>query len=120
MEPYERSKLADALKSQLFAPGETIVQEGAVGSIFFVLEQGMAVANKKGPDGKEEVVMRYKPGDYFGELALLRNEPRAASVLVEGDEEAKVCYLNRSAFKRLLGPLEDLMKKNSIRYNTRH
>ena len=35
---------------------------------------------------KEKEVMNYKPGDYFGELALLKDEPRAASI------KAKVFY----------------------------
>jgi cAMP-dependent protein kinase regulator len=33
--------------------------------------------------GKEDVVYDYKPGDYFGELALLRDAPRAANIVAD-------------------------------------
>lgn len=44
-------------------------------------------------------MLEYKRGDYFGELALLKNEPRAASV--EAKTEAKVCKIDRKSFKTL-------------------
>lgn len=64
--------------------------------------------------GKEENVKSYSQGDYFGELALIKNEPRAASVVALTD--CKLLSLDRSAFKRLLGPLENLLKRNSEAY----
>ena len=48
-------------------------------------------------------VMEYRRGDYFGELALLKNEPRAANIIAK--TELKVASLDRHSFKRLLGPL---------------
>ena len=58
--------------------------------------------------------MEYKPGDYFGELALLKNEPRAANVIAKS--KVKVASLNRDSFMRLLGPLEDILKRNLQAY----
>lgn len=49
-------------------------------------------------------------GDYFGERALLKNEPRAANVIAKGN--CIVVALDRHSFKRLLGPLEDILKRN--------
>ena len=54
--------------------------------------------------------MQYKVGDYFGERALIKNEPRAANVIAKTD--CTVVILDRHSFKRLLGPLEDLLKRN--------
>ena len=56
----------------------------------------------------------YGPGDYFGELALLKNEPRAANVIAK--TKLKVVSLDRNSFKRLLGPLDDILKRNMDSY----
>jgi cAMP-dependent protein kinase regulator len=57
------------------------VREGERGDTFYFLETGECVATKKGENESPEIVFQYKSGDYFGELALLRNAPRAASII---------------------------------------
>lgn len=52
----------------------------------------------------------YSSGDYFGELALLRGEPRAASV--KAKTAVTLVSMDRHAFKRMLGPLEEILKRN--------
>ena len=77
MDIYERSKFADAVKEQKVEAGEKIITKGEEGETFYILLEGEAQATLD--DNK--VVMNYGPGDYFGELALLRGEPRAANVI---------------------------------------
>ncbi|KAL8737764.1 MAG: hypothetical protein Q9181_001354 [Wetmoreana brouardii] len=105
---YERSKIADALETQKFADGQTIIQEGDKGEAFFMVEQGEAEVFKK--DAGEQAIKLYKKGDYFGELALLDDKPRAASVVAKG--ECKVATLGKDGFQRLLGPVEGIMRRN--------
>ncbi|KAF2748300.1 camp-dependent protein kinase A regulatory subunit [Sporormia fimetaria CBS 119925] len=104
---YERSKIADALETKKFPPGTTIIQEGDVGEAFYMLESGEAEVYKRGVD---KPVKRYKKGDYFGELALLNDAPRAASVV--STTEVKVATLGKNGFQRLLGPVEGIMRRN--------
>lgn len=58
--------------------------------------------------------MQYQTGDYFGEIALLRDTPRAANVIAK--TELVVASIDRQAFKRLLGPLENILKRNMQAY----
>lgn len=111
MDVYELNKLIMVLKNSIFEDGQEIIKQGEQGDTFYLIITGNAVALK---DNVE--VMKYKRGDYFGELALLRNTPRAATVKAQG--RCKVAYLERKAFKRLLGPIEDILKRNTDKYKT--
>ena len=61
--------------------------------------------------GGKVPVMLYKKGDYFGELALLDDKPRAASVVASKNGEVKVATLGKQGFQRLLGPVEAIMRR---------
>jgi len=107
---YERSKIADALETQKYPANTTIIKEGDVGQHFYILESGRAAVYKR---GNSELLKEYNAGDYFGELALLDDKPRAASVVSE--TEVKVAMLGKDGFQRLLGPVEGIMRRNDPR-----
>ncbi|KAF4682487.1 hypothetical protein FOZ60_010463 [Perkinsus olseni] len=111
LDAYELSQVADALKTESFTAGQTIVQQGEPGDQFYLIENGTCQAFK---DEQEEAVKDYKVGDYFGELALLRDAPRAATVKATSDVDCLV--IERRAFKRLLGSLEQIMARESKAY----
>ena len=110
---YERSKLADAIKERKFKTGDIIIKQGDVGEEFFIVTDGKAKVLKE-ISGVQKEVMKYEVGNYFGEISLLKNEPRAATVVAETD--LTVVYLDRKMFKRLLGPLEEILKRNMSVY----
>ena len=115
IDPYELGQICDALKTQNFKKGDYIIKQGDRGDVFFILDEGRAHAEKVFEEGKPaQSVKDYKSGDYFGELALLKGEPRAASIVA--DANCKCLSLDRMAFKRLLGPLEDILQRNSESY----
>lgn len=60
---------------------EVIVPQGRDGYGFFVLASGKAEAIRERADGSKMVVNTFGPNDFFGELALLDNGPRTASVV---------------------------------------
>jgi len=115
MENYEMQLMCDALQSVTFKQDELIVKQGDSGDRFFILEEGKCVVTKVYVEGTPpQEVMSYSSGDYFGELALLMNEPRAASVTALTD--CRLLTLSRRTFKTLLGPLEDMLKRNASQY----
>ena len=114
MDPYERSKLGDAVREERFASGVEIIRQGEAGHVFYMVSEGTAKAIKRAADGSEAEVMQYKPGSYFGERALLTNETRAATILATSNV---VCLtLERDTFSRLLGPLDTILQRNMEAY----
>ncbi|KAH3685421.1 hypothetical protein WICPIJ_003606 [Wickerhamomyces pijperi] len=102
---FERSKLADALDTEFFKPGEVIIKEGEVGENFYLLSKGEAEVSKES-DG---VIAQLKRGDYFGEVALLNDLPRQATVTAKTNVE--VATLDKRGFQRLLGPAVEVLKR---------
>ena len=66
--------------SEEFGPGEVIFREGDPGRHVYVIRSGDVEVLTKRPDGSQEVIARLYPGDHFGELALLREAPRTATL----------------------------------------
>lgn len=114
MEPYERSKLGDAVKEECFNEGDFIIRQGDTGDIFFMVSEGSAKAVKRSADGTEAEVKTYQSGHYFGERALLMNDLRAASIIATSS--CKCLSLTRATFKRLLGPLDVILMRNMEEY----
>eukprot|EP00741_Cyanophora_paradoxa_P007232 tig00001094_g6996.t1 len=115
MDFYERCTIADALMPVTFKKGETVINQGDIGDVFYIIEEGDAVAKKAPAEGGPAVeVMRLKKGDYFGELSLLTDKPRAASVVAVSD--LACVSLDRNSFVRLLGPVDEILKRNMAQY----
>jgi len=82
-----------------------------------LISEGTAIATKTLPDSSEPVKVKdYSRGHYFGERSLLTNENRAANILVTSDE-CVVLSLERDTFTRLLGSLDNILKRNMEEYH---
>jgi cAMP-dependent protein kinase regulator len=115
LEDYERAKLCDCLKTEKFDKGDFIIKEGEVGDKFYFIQEGTADALKN-EGGKLAKVFEYGPNDYFGELALLDDDNhRRASIQVTSDV-MRVAVMNKLTFKRILGPIENILKRNAGKY----
>ena len=107
----ERGKLAEALDEISFPAGVRIVTQGELGDTFYVIVSGLVSVSKE----KEGELVRLKDGDFFGEKAVMKNEPRAATVTTL--EPTTCVYLKSDAFKGLLGSMDDLFKMRQQQYN---
>lgn len=110
----ERGALADSIHKEVMTAGSVVIKQGAVGDRFYLVESGELTASKAGSDDTSRDVKSYKRGDYFGELALIKNESRAATVVAVTDVE--LLWLDNKTFKSLLGSIEDVMKRNATEY----
>jgi cAMP-dependent protein kinase regulator len=107
--------IADALQEESFPDGEDISQQGDTGETFYIIKEGTAVCSQKNAAGAEGEVARLENGAYFGEIALLTSKPRQATVSVVGD--LRCLTLDRKTFKRVMGPLQDILMRSMDHYN---
>ncbi|XP_076447637.1 cAMP-dependent protein kinase type II regulatory subunit-like isoform X1 [Babylonia areolata] len=138
---YERMNVADALQSKTFEDGEQIIKQGDAAQMMYFVESGevrIAMTNKEREDdgsdisdlqeaescrlslaendpsqGEKDVTVVEK-GGYFGELALITHQPRAASAYAKG--QVKCALLDVEAFERIMGPCMEVLKRNITEY----
>ncbi|HEV8534678.1 MAG TPA: thioredoxin-disulfide reductase [Candidatus Limnocylindria bacterium] len=84
----------------VFTPGEIVLREGEPADRFYMVIKGEAEASQRGADGSQVVVNRFGPGDYFGEIGLLKDAPRIATVRAKTALE--VMALDKETFGRLM------------------
>lgn len=113
---YEREKIAEALEEVSFRKDQVICKQGEDGDEMFIVQSGELVVHKE-EAGVVSEVNRVKVGEFFGERALVKNAPRAASVTAVTD--CVLLKLDRNAFSLLLGPLEDLLQERVNSYESR-
>jgi CRP-like cAMP-binding protein len=82
-----------------------LVQEGAEPDRAYVIRRGEAEVRKAQKDGHYAVIARLGPGDWVGEMGLLLNLPRSASVVAVGDLEVEP--MTRENFEHLIGAHPD-------------
>ena len=80
LERKELERIASSMKQRTFSAGDTVTSEGQTGIGFFVIEDGEAKVSVGGEERR-----RLGPGDYFGEVALLNESARTATITAETD-----------------------------------
>ena len=92
LDPPALEGLAHRAGWEAVPAGAVVIREGEAGERFYILESGSVAAAKEG----RFLRRMSRPGDYFGEIALLRDIPRTASVVAE--EPAVMLVLDRPGF----------------------
>ncbi len=115
LDSYEKDKICDCLKQEIFQKDQQVIKEGEVGNRFYLIMEGTAKAVKT-DKGVQNQVFEYKANDYFGELALLGDTNRQASIIATSDFLV-VASLDLNSFKRLLGSIEPILMRQKDKYN---
>ena len=93
------AKLGERMEREVVAPGDRVVEQGAGGERFYVVLAGLLSAVQAGRGARTML----RPGSYFGEVALLSDVERTASV--EAITPATVASCDRATFDELVRPL---------------
>ncbi len=83
LDPEDLQRVAAVADERSFAPDAVIVREGEVGDELFVILEGTVRVERVEPDGSTRMLRTYGPGDHVGELAVLLQRPRVATVIAE-------------------------------------
>jgi len=105
--------VVDAIEEVAGGSGDPIIVEGDAGDCMFVLESGTLDCTKVFAGNTEPTFLKtYQPGEGFGELALLYNAPRAATITSKSDY---VCWkLDRDTFNNIV---KDAAAKKREKYD---
>jgi len=93
------ARLAERMERRQLSPGEAILRQGDEGDRFYVVLSG--ILNVRQENRGERGVLR--PGDYFGEVALVLDIPRTATV--SAMMPATIASCDRATFEELVRPL---------------
>jgi CRP/FNR family cyclic AMP-dependent transcriptional regulator len=99
-------ELATHLIERRFPKNATVVEEGLPGDYMYVIREGRAKVTKASEDGREKIMNFLEAGAFFGDMALLGDETRSASVKTL--EESTLLALSRRDFIDLLRQSPDL------------
>jgi len=109
----EKKELAKAFVEMHFTQGEHIIEQDEAGNTFYVMYEGSVDIEKDGKVIANKVAsQKLQTAEFFGEKALMENEPRGATVVVKSSS-AKCLVLDRESFEMLLGPLKDIIAESS-------
>ena len=83
-----------------YESGETIIKKDHSGKTFWIVSKGRVTARSKNEAGEEVILQEMKPGDFFGEIALLYQMPRTVDIVAE--EEVELYMLSQKDFEQFL------------------
>jgi putative ABC transport system ATP-binding protein len=99
--PIDLTNIAEKIKRRRFAAEEVIIREGDVGEEFYLISEGSVRVLRRMDSGEERIhVATLHRGDFFGERALIADEPRNATVVA--NEEVEVLTLGKDEFRSAL------------------
>lgn len=103
----QKSMIANALVVETFENGEPIVTKGDKGNVLYIIKEGTAqvwIDN--------ESIRGLGPGEYFGERALLYEEPRSATIKASSHEDTVCVTIGRDLLQKVLGNLQHVLFRN--------
>lgn len=113
------NRLAKHGTRRVYAPGELIVRQGDPASALYIILRGRVVVEREIPGGCENL-MKFGPHDFFGEVALIENTPRAVSVrALEETECVLIVAWEFTALVRESPDVAEVLLKELIRRTSR-
>lgn len=105
----------------MFDPEEVVIRQGQMPSRLYFISKGECEVWVQDENRKDTFVQTLTPGSYFGEIALITNQRRTATVQTKN--YSNIGYIHKEAFTKILTIFPDLkrkMKQNMIQYQDKY
>jgi CRP-like cAMP-binding protein len=109
LDDRELQAIATVAKTRRYAKEDVVFHADESGDVFCLIKDGQVKITMISPEGKEIILSLLGPGDFFGEMALLDDEPRSATVVAT--EPLELVTIWRSDFLQILAENFDITKK---------
>jgi len=109
LDERELQEIATVAKPRRYDKNEVVFHEDESGDVFCLIREGRVKITMISPEGKEIILSVIEPGEFFGEMSLLDNEPRSATVVALEDLELMTIW--RNDFLQLLSENFSITKK---------
>jgi len=100
MDEQEVAGIREIMEEMKFKAGQVIIREGETGDLFYVITEGRVEVIIRDAAGSDMILHEAGPGDFFGELSMLTNEPRSARI--HAVEDVTTLVLERDEFFNFL------------------
>ena len=97
---HEFNALERSIKSETYSAGQIIFAEGDRGNGLYLVQDGEVLISAMVNDQQRRALTRFGPGEFFGEMAVVDNEPRSATATAE--QESHLCFIPRETMLGLL------------------
>jgi len=105
--------LAQVVQEVNFVKGQTIITKGDLGDCMYIIQDGSLCVLKPNDKGQNVTVATLSQYQYFGEQALLTNQPRNATIIA--DTACTLLRIDTQAFENVLGPLQTIIDDHARR-----
>jgi hypothetical protein len=99
--PEDLQRIAATCLERVYPAGAELMREGDIGDELVVILEGTVRVIRRDDAGGERFIRNYTAGDHIGELAVLREAPRAASVIAD-DADVRALVINGESLKAIL------------------
>jgi len=117
LDDRELASIASVAKTRRYAKDDVIFHADESGDVFCIIREGKVKITMISPEGKEIILSMMGPGDFFGEMSLLDDEPRSATVVAT--EPLEVVTIWRTDFLEILRENFSITKKILIELSRR-
>jgi CRP-like cAMP-binding protein len=109
LDDSELTAIAAVAKPRRYAKDDVVFHADETGDVFCLIREGRVKVTMTSPEGKEIILSTMGPGDFFGEMSLIDNEPRSASVVAT--ERLDLVTIWRTDFLQILSENFSITRK---------